>query len=143
MTQPTGSHGVLLDAVTSTNGIENIGPIATLVADSNPPLGKLFYTINNQDAISKNITLLLYYYALEIEPRVPFGHLRKHYRFFRDNSTATKRRNYVGCLNTKDTTIDGKDPVEIFVSEGTEITVARTITNTEITTGGGGTLNVT
>lgn len=143
VTQPTGSHGVLLDAVTSTNGIENIGPIATLVADSNPPLGKLFYTINNQDAISKNITLLLYYYALEIEPRVPFGHLRKHYRFFRDNSTATKRRNYVGCLNTKDTTIDGKDPVEIFVSEGTEITVARTITNTEITTGGGGTLNVT
>ena len=140
---PVGSHGLLLDAITSTNNVEIIGPIATLVADSVPPAGKIFYTINNTTETIKDVNLSLYYFALEIEPRIPFGHLRKHYRFFRDNSTATKRRNYVGCINTKNTTIDGRDPVEVFLSEGTDITVAKTQTNTEITTGGGGTLNVT
>jgi len=140
---PLNSHGVLLDMQMSTTNVETIGPISTLVADSMPPSGKLFYTINNTTTTIKDVNLLLYYYALQIEPRIPFGYLRKHYRFFRDNSTATKRRNYVGCLNTKDTTIDGRDPVEVFLSEGTDITIAKTQTNTEITTGGGGTLNVT
>ena len=142
-TMPLNSHGVLLDMQTTTTGIEIIGPISILVADSTPPSGKLFYTINNTTTATTDVNLSLYYFALEIEPRVPFGYLRKHYRFFRDNSTATKRRNYLGCLNTKDTTIDGRNPVEVFLSEGTDITVAKTQTNTEITTGGGGTLNVT
>jgi hypothetical protein len=142
-TMPLNSHGVLLDAQIITEGVQTIGPISTLVADSMPPSGKLFYTINNTTVTTKDVNLLLYYYALQIEPRIPFRYLRKHYRFFRDNSTATKRRNYLGCLNTKDTTIDGRDPVEVFLSEGTDITIAKTQTNTEITTGGGGTLNVT
>ena len=140
---PVGSHGVLVDAITSTNNIEIITPIVTLVADSLPPEGRLFYTIDNTTETAKEVNLSLYYFAIQIEPRIPFGHLRKHYKFFRDNSTATKRRNYIGCLNTKNTTIDGRDPVEIFLSEGTDIIIARTQTNTEITTGGGGTLNVT
>ena len=142
-TMPLNSHGVLLDMQITTDGVETTGPISTLVADSMPPSGKLFYTINNTTVTTKDVNLLLYYYALQIEPRIPFRYLRKHYRFFRDNSTATKRRNYLGCLNTKDTTIDGRDPVEVFLSEGTDITIAKTQTNTEITTGGGGTLNVT
>jgi hypothetical protein len=142
-TIPLNSHGVLIDMLMNTTGVQNVGPIATLVADSAPPSGKLFYTINNTGVSPSAVNLLLYYFALQIEPRIPFGYLRKHYRFFRDNSTATKRRNYVGCLNTIDTTIDGLPPVQVFLSEGTDLLIAPTQGINEIVTGGGGTLNVT
>jgi len=142
---PVGSHGVLLDtSITTNTELELINPITTLIADNSPPKGKIYYTIDNLESFSKiGVSLTMYYFAIEIEPRIPVGYLRKHYRFFRDTSLATKRRNYLGCLNTKSTTIDGRDPVEIFLSEGTEITISSTQTNTEITTGGGGTLNAT
>jgi hypothetical protein len=144
-TRPTGDAGVLLDtSISTTAALEITNPIATLVADSLPPAGKIFYTMDNLDSTVKSgITLTLYYFTLEVEKRVPYGYLRKHYRFFRDNSTATKRRNYVGCLNTIDTTIDGLPPVQVFLSEGTDFVVSPTQTNNEIITGGGGTLNVT
>ncbi len=87
-------------------------------------------------------TIYAFYFALEIEPRIPFGYLPKHYRFYRDTSTATKRRNYEGCKNTVDTTIDGLPPVQVFIGEGNELVVSPTQTNTEIQTGGGGTLQV-
>ncbi len=144
-TAPSEGSGVLLDMqVYNENQITLINPIATLVADSNPPLGKIYYTINNTTAeLKTDVVLIMYYFALEIEPRVPIGYLRKHYRFFRDNSTAKKRRNYLGCKNTEDTTIDGLPPIQIFLSEGTDIVVSPTQTNDEIITGGGGTLDVT
>ena len=143
--RPQNSHGVLLDMeITSDNTAIFTNPITTLVADATPPSGKLYYTINNLDSTDKIfISMLLYYFAVQIEPKIPIGYLRKHYRFFRDNSTATKRRNYVGCKNSIDSTFDGLPPVQIFLSEGTSITVANTTTNTEISTGGGGQLNVT
>jgi hypothetical protein len=143
--RPTGDAGVLLDAsISTTNVLEITNPIATLIADSLPAAGKIFYTLNNFDTAAKTgISILLYYFTIEVEKRVPFGYLRKHYRFFRDNSTATKRRNYVGCLNTIATTIDGLPPVQVFLSEGTDFVVSPTQTNEEIITGGGGQLNVT
>lgn len=143
-TLPTGSHGVLVDITVTDTSVNFISPIVTLIANSTPPAGKIFYTINNLDSVNKlGISLSVYYFAIEIEPRIPFGYLRKHYRFFRDNSTGTKRRNYVGCKNTLETTIDGLPPVQVFLSEGTDLIVSPTITRSEIQTGGGGTLNVT
>ena len=144
-TRPNGDAGVLVDlSISTTAALEITNPIVTLVADSLPPAGKLFYTLNNLENVAKlSITMLLYYFTIEVETRIPFGYLRKHYRFFRDNSTATKRRNYVGCLNTIDTTIDGLPPVQVFLSEGTDFVVSPTQTNEEIITGGGGQLNVT
>jgi len=145
-TPPTDGSGVLLDTVISTsNTVELINPIQTLVADSTPPAGKLFYTIDNLDSLSKiDISILLYYFAIEIESRVPLGYLKKHYRFFRDNATSTKRRNYEGCKNTDETTIDGLPVVQIFPTEGTGVTVAPRRTPTEpIKPGGGGKLDVT
>ena len=142
---PSGSSGVLLDVqVAQENVVQVINPIVTLVAGSQPPLGKIYYTVNNPTGTLKtDVTFIMYYFALEIEPRVPTGYLRKHYRFFRDNSTATKRRNYLGCKNTEATTVDGLPPVQVFVGEGTDIIVSPTQTNEEIITGGGGTLDVT
>ncbi len=144
-TRPTGDAGVLVDlSISTTTALEITNPIVTLVADSLPPAGKLFYTLDNLENVAKiSITMLLYYFTIEVEKRIPFGYLRKHYRFFRDNSTATKRRNYAGCLNTIDTTIDGLPPVQVFLSEGTDFVVSPTQTNEEIITGGGGQLNVT
>jgi hypothetical protein len=144
-TKPTGAHGVLLDAeITSENTVEIANPIHTLVAGENPPVGKIFYTIDNLNNFTKlGVTLQLYYFAIEIEARVPLGYLRKHYKFFRDNSTATKRRNYIGCVNTISTTVDGLPPIQIFIGEGTDLQVSPASLNNEIVTGGGGTLNVT
>jgi hypothetical protein len=144
-TLPVGSHGVLLDTtLTGVDVLEIANPIHTLVAGEVPPDAKLFYTVNNADNITKpDVTIQLYYFALEIEPRTPLGYLPKHYKFFRDNSTATKRRNFVGCKNTVETTIDGLPPIQIFIGEGTDIQVTVPIGNEEIVTGGGGTLNVT
>ena len=87
--------------------------------------------------------MFFYYFAIQIQPKIPRGYLRKHYRFFRDNSTATKRRNYEGCKNTEDTTIDGLPPIQVLLSEGNDLVISPTVTNQEIITGGGGTLNVT
>jgi len=143
--RPVGSAGVLLDVIIpERNTVKLINPIVSLVAGENPPSGLLFYTINNlSDQTTSTINLTLFYFAVQIEPRIPLGYLRKHYRFFRDNTTGTKRRNYEGCKNTIDTTIDGLPPVQVFLSEGTDLTVSQTLTNTEIKTGGGGTLDVT
>jgi hypothetical protein len=143
--RPTGSHGVLLDMpINTTNALELTNPFPTLVAGSTPPAGKIYYTIDNIGTVNKiGITLTMYYFAAQIEPRIPKGYLRKHYRFFRDNSTATKRRNYVGCKNTQNTTVDGLPAVQVFLSEGTDLVISPTQTNQEIITGGGGQLNVT
>jgi hypothetical protein len=130
--------------ITDKNVVELINPFVTLVADESPPLGKIFYTLNNYSLDTKiDVNVLFYYFALEIEPRVPLGYLRNHYRFTRDNSTATKRRNYVGCKNTIAATIDGLPPIQVFIGEGTEIVVSPTQQNTEIVVGGGGVLTVT
>lgn len=143
--QPTGSHGVLVDITLNTeNALELSNPIPILIAGETPPKAAMFYTIDNLTNVAKvGTTLYLYYFALHIEPRIPQGYLKKHYRFYRDNSTATKRRNWLGCKNTIDTTIDGLPPVQVIISEGNQLTVAPTVTNEEIQTGGGGTLNVT
>lgn len=143
--RPINSHGVLLDmALESNSSLQITNPIPTLIAGESPPAGKLFYTVNNLSPSPKaGINIQLFYFAVQIEPRVPKGYLRKHYRFFRDNSTGTKRRNYEGCKNTQDTTIDGLPAIQVFLSEGTDLIVSPTQTNEEIITGGGGTLNVT
>jgi hypothetical protein len=151
-TIPTGSHGVLLDTeITQLNTLQLINPIVTLVSEGLPPDGTLYYTVNNTSSQSKVATrILLYYFTIEVQRKIPTGYLRKHYRFFRDNSTALKRRTYEGCkfkitgTTTDGTpiydTIDGLSPVEVFIGEGTEVRVATSIQNKEIKTGGGGTL---
>jgi len=149
---PDAGEGILLDTVILNQNI----PMRTIpfpVLSAAKQDATLYYTINNLGtSTAASIELSLYYFTLELQPRIPFGYLRKHYRYFRDNSTATKRRNYEGCKfsiiryspsgEPIYDTIDGLPPVQVSVSEGTSITVASTNTN-EIITGGGGQLNVT
>jgi hypothetical protein len=135
------NSGLLLDMnITEYETTKPINPIVTLVSGDVNFDGTIYYTIDNlSSSPSGFISLYLYYYAIQIEPRLPVGYLRKHYRYFRDTTTATKRRNFEGCKNTENTTIDGLPSIQIFLSEDSDITVSPTLENSEIEFGGGGT----
>ena len=135
---PEPNEGVLLDMTFNKFGdIEYINPSVTLVSGEQAFNGTLYYTLDNlSEADVGRLELYLYYFAVQIEPRLPRGYLRKHYRYFRDNSTALKRRNFLGCKNTVDTTIDGLPPVQVFLSEDTEVSVSPTNEGTAVDTGG-------
>ncbi|MFM7984674.1 MAG: hypothetical protein ACKPKO_35655, partial [Candidatus Fonsibacter sp.] len=76
------------------------------------------------------------YFAIEAPIELPIGYLPRHYKFYRDTLLATKRRNYVGCLQTQDTTTDGRSPVEVTFTAGTTITVSPNILQEEDNLGG-------
>jgi hypothetical protein len=141
---PSPADGVILDmTIDEFNVAVGINPIVTLISQGLNLDGALYYTIDNLTPnTNEQVSLYLYYFAIQIEPRLPLGYLRKHYRYFRDNGTGTKRRNYVGCKNTTQTTIDGRPPVEIFLSENTDLVVDPTLEDNGFRFGGGGTLNL-
>jgi len=140
VTPPEPTAGVLLDIIINEfNSVFITNPILTLISEGTTLDGNLYYIIDNlAPTINEQVNLYLYYFATQIEPRLPRGYLRKHYRYFRDNSTATKRRNFLGCKNTEDTTVDGLPPIQIFLGEGTDATISPTLENTEIQQGAGG-----
>jgi hypothetical protein len=140
VTPPEPNAGVLLDMIINEfNSVFITNPIPTLISEGTTLDGNLYYIIDNlAPTINEQVNLYLYYFATQIEPRLPRGYLRKHYRYFRDNSTATKRRNFLGCKNTENTTIDGLPPIQIFLGEDTDVTISPTLENTEIQRGAGG-----
>jgi hypothetical protein len=140
--EPVGDHGVLFDAQIANNTYNVLNPTVRLANGDADAQSAIYYRITNLDAISKVFKFRLYLYVYEGEKRVPLGYLPRHYKFSRDNSTATKRRNYIGCLQTQETTTDGLSPIEITLSSGTDITVSSVNPNESIILGGGGTLNV-
>lgn len=141
--EPIGDHGVLFDAIVNNNIYNILSPTVRLVNGDAPEETAIYYSITNLDSIAKVFKIKLYLYVYEGEKRVPIGYLPRHYKFSRDNSTATKRRNYLGCLQTQDTTTDGLSPIEVSTSSGTDITATNTSPNDSVILGGGGTLNVT
>jgi len=141
--EPTGDHGVLFDALVNDLNYNILNPSVRLVNGDESPTNSIYYRITNLEANTKTFRLKMYLYVYEGPKKVPLGYLPRHYKFSRDNSTATKRRNYIGCLQTQDTTTDGLSPVEVTLSSGTDITVLPTSPNDSIILGGGGTLNVT
>jgi len=141
--EPTGDHGVLFDGIVENTSYNILSPSVRLVNGDAPEESAIYYSITNLDATPKVFKIKLYLYVYEGEKRVPLGYLPRHYKFTRDNATATKRRNYIGCLQTKQTTTDGLEPIEVSISSGTDITVSNTSPNDSIVLGGGGTLNVT
>ena len=135
---PEPNEGVLLDMTFDRFGsIKYINPSITLVSGEQAFNGTLYYALDNLSEVgASRLELYLYYFAVQIEPRLPRGYLRKHYRYFRDNSTAPKRRNFLGCRNTVDTTIDGLPPIQVFLSEDTDVSVSPTNEGTAVNTGG-------
>lgn len=141
--EPVGDHGVLLDMEFGAGSVgKNIGlyPPVTLV---NNDIGQgsspnIYYTIDELNGVnySAGFIVTFRYFAIEAPIELPIGYLPRHYKFFRDTLLATKRRNYVGCLQTQDTTTDGRSPVEVTLTAGTTITVSPNILQDEENFGG-------
>jgi len=138
--EPTGDHGVLFD-FTVTSDIQNINyglfPEVRLVNSDASPNALIYYTIDEVGGnFINDLNIDFGYYAIETESIIPKGYLQRHYKFFRDNLISTKRRNYIGCLQTQDTTTDGRSPVEVTSTAGTSITVSPNILLDEENLGG-------
>ena len=141
--EPTGNHGVLFDMKFESDSVsKNIGlyPPVTLINNdagqtSNPVI---YYTIDelNGNEYPNGFIVTFNYFAIEAPIQLPVGYLPRHYRFYRDTLLATKRRNYVGCLQTQNTTTDGRSPVEVTFTAGTSITVSPNILQEEENLGG-------
>jgi len=141
--EPTGDHGVLLDMTFESGSVSrNVGlyPPVSLI-NNDPGLSSspvIYYTINELAGNNYNngFVVRFNYFAIEAPIELPIGYLPRHYKFFRDTLLATKRRNYVGCLQTQDTTTDGRSPVEVTFTAGTTITVSPNILQEEDNLGG-------
>lgn len=139
-TQPIGDHGVLLD-ITITPDVQNVNyglyPAVTLINNDTSPNALIYYTIDEVSGNTQNnVSINFNYFGIETESIIPQGYLQRHYKFFRDNLLATKRRNYLGCLQTQNTTTDGQPPVVVTTTAGTAITVSPNIITSEENLGG-------
>jgi len=131
-TAPTINSGVLFDAVL--DGTSDVFPYTLIqTTDSN-----IYYNIDNTTANSINSVIDLHYFAYEPANLLPTGYLPRHYKFNRDNTTALKRRNYIGCKITS-TIFDESAPIIITLS-GTNTVVVNSTTATAQS--GTGTVNI-
>jgi hypothetical protein len=141
--EPISNHGVLLDMEFKEGSVgKNIGlyPPVTLINNDSVQTSSpnIYYTIEELNGVnySAGFIVTFRYFAIEAPIELPVGYLPRHYKFFRDTLLATKRRNYVGCLQTQDTTTDGRSPVEVTFTAGTTITVSPNILQDEENFGG-------
>ena len=141
--EPSGDHGVLFDMKFESGSVsKNIGlyPPATLANNdiglASSPI--IYYTVDELggNSYGNGFIVTFNYFAIEAPIELPIGYLPRHYKFYRDTLLATKRRNYVGCLQTQDTTTDGRSPVEVTFTAGTTITVSPNILQEEDNLGG-------
>jgi hypothetical protein len=116
-TLPTGSHGVLFDGLLS--GASDVFPYVMMQAIDTT---KIYYTIDNISASQITSSVILTYFAYEPDNLLPNGYLPRHYKFSRDNNTALKRRNYLGCRDTN-ITFDGQAPFSVSISTKNTVVV--------------------
>lgn len=141
--EPTGDHGVLFDMTFGAESVgKNIGlypPVTLINNDSGQASSPLIYYRIDEvggNTYGNGFIVTFNYFAIESPIELPIGYLPRHYKFYRDTLLATKRRNYVGCLQTQDTTTDGRSPVEVTFTAGTTITVSPNILQEEDNLGG-------
>ncbi len=132
----------LLDLTLSTTSVVALAQVLILYNNNNPVTSTVYYRFDNLDSLVKNFDITFYYFGIDAKPLVPLGYLPRHYKFYRDNSTATKRHSWLGCLQTQETTLDGESPIQIIISPSADLIVAPGSSQTDLTVGGGGTLNV-
>lgn len=146
-TTPNINSGVLFDVVL--NGSSDVFPYTMIQTENSA----VYYNIENITTDTITTLIELEYFAYEPANLLPIGYLPRHYKFSRENGTALKRRNYIGC-RTVSTIFDEESPIIITIS-GTNTTVVNsTVTDTQgpesiilpiqggIIFGGGGLLDV-
>jgi len=118
-TLPTGSHGVLFDGLL--NDAQDVFPYVMMQGNNS----SIYYTIDNLTASTITSSVILNYFAYEPDNLIPRGYLPRHYRFGRDNNTALKRRNYIGCRDIN-ATFDGQPPFTVAISTKNTVVVNTT-----------------
>lgn len=148
-TLPTSNSGVLFDGLL--DNVQDVFPYLMIQSDNR----LIYYTIDNQTTNTITSSVTFNYFAYEPDDIVPHGYLPRHYKFSRDNNTALKRRNYLGCRDVN-TTFDQQSPFNVSISTQNTVvvntqtapapagsgTVQIPTENSGITFGGGGQLNV-
>jgi hypothetical protein len=128
-TLPTGSHGVLFDGLLS--GSSDVFPYVMMQSlDST----LIYYTIDNVSASEIVSSVIMSYFAYEPDDLLPRGYLPRHYKFSRDNNTALKRRNYLGCRDIN-TTFDDQSPFSVSISSQNTVVVNNQSANVSAGTG--------
>jgi hypothetical protein len=127
-TLPSGSSGVLFDGLLEQ--VPTVFPYVLMQTQGS----NIYYTINNQTTSSISSEITFDYFAYEPDNLSPMGYLPRHYKFSRDNGTALKRRNYLGCRDVN-STFDNRPPFSVSISSEFNVVVN---TNTAQTTSGGG-----
>jgi hypothetical protein len=141
--EPLDNHGVLLDIKLENDSVnKNVGlyPPVTIINNDEGSTSSpvIYYTIDEVagNTYNNGFIVTFNYFAIEAPIQLPVGYLPRHYRFYRDNLLATKRRNYIGCLQTQNTTTDGRSPVEVTFTAGTTLTVSPNVLQQEESLGG-------
>jgi hypothetical protein len=113
---PSVNAGVLFDGVLDAAGV--VFPY-TLIQTNN---GLLYYSIDNTTASQIQSEIQLTYFTYEPISLFPTGYLPRYYKFSRDNNTALKRRNYIGC-RTVNSIFDETSPVIITLATANTVVV--------------------
>lgn len=115
-TLPTGSHGVLFDGLL--DDAQDVFPYVMMQANNS----LIYYTVDNLTASPIVSSIILNYFAYEPDNLIPRGYLPRHYKFGRDNNTALKRRNYLGCRDVN-VTFDNQSPFNVSISTANTVVV--------------------
>lgn len=148
-TLPSLTAGVLFDGLL--DGIQDVFPYIMIQTDG----ANIYYTVDNTTGTQIVSSIILDYFAYEPDNLLPIGYLPRHYKFSRDNNTALKRRNYLGCRDVN-VTFDNQSPFSVSISTKNTVvvnsqtapasagtgTVQIPTQNTGIKFGGGGRLGV-
>lgn len=119
-TLPTGSHGVLFDGLL--DGSQDVFPY--IMMQTNDAL--IYYTVDNLTASNIQSSIILDYFAYEPDNLLPLGYLPRHYKFSRDNNTALKRRNYLGCRDVNTGLVGSTPPILVQISTKNTVVVNST-----------------
>jgi hypothetical protein len=130
-TVPPINSGVLFDALL--NGEQDVFPYVMMHTTD----ALIYYTIDNITTETINSNIILRYFAYEPDDLIPRGYLPRHYKFSRDNTTALKRRNYLGCRDIN-TTFDNQPPFSVTLTTKNRVIV----NNTTVPTTTGGTVEI-
>jgi hypothetical protein len=130
---PSGSSGVLFDGLLEQ--VPMVFPYVLMQTQGS----NIYYTINNQTTSSISSEITFDYFAYEPDNLSPMGYLPRHYKFSRDNGTALKRRNYLGCRDVN-STFDNRPPFSVSISS--EFNVVVNTNTTQTTSGGGATVQI-
>lgn len=115
-TLPSITDGVLFDGLL--DGVQDVFPYIMMQTVG----ANIYYTVDNLTSNQITASIILDYFAYEPDNLLPIGYLPRHYKFSRDNNTALKRRNYIGCRDTN-TTFDNQSPFSVSISTKNTVVV--------------------